>query len=224
MNAHSHTLHKIKWTAESSTVGPSAQCSTHTHWSKLQVRGHKKVPSYHNIHRDLPHSHHPILPAFPLFIYPPLFTPFCSAVISHFVSSKWLLTVLTELSFFVCSHHKCVCQSQAYVLCIFTSLLWPIQYLRKLYFCKMEGVVCHPYFFFFFAVWNLFQLIFFTTSGVPNCSKSCCCSFSANLFSLWLPFSQWLPSLQAFSPTLLSLRLSPTLSFILSLFSLPIIC
>jgi len=44
-------------------------------------------------------------------------------------------------------------------------------------------------------------------------------------FSLWMPFSQWLPSLKAFSPTLLqcySLRLSPTLSFILSFFSLPI--
>lgn len=63
------------------------------------------------------------------------------------------------------------------------------------------------------------------TSGIPHCSQCCCCSSSANLFSLWLPFSQLLPSLRAFSPTLLhcySLRLAPTLSFILSLFSLPI--
>lgn len=42
----------------------------------------------------------PKIPAFRSFIHPPLWTPFCSAVISHFVSSKWLLTVLAEVLFF----------------------------------------------------------------------------------------------------------------------------
>lgn len=125
MERHTATpLHKIKAPAESCTVGPSAQCSTHS-LIQLQVRGHKTVPSYRNIQWDLPHPLLPILPVFSSFIHPPLFTPFCSAVISHFVSSKWLLTVLTELSFFVC-------QSQAYVLCIFTTLLWPLLYRTEM--------------------------------------------------------------------------------------------
>lgn len=139
--------------------------------------------------------------------------PFCSAVISHFVSSKWLLTVLTELSFFVCLYHKCVCQSHA--LCIFSSLFWPILHLREI------AKLC--FWFFFFLGLEPLAISLLYSSGIPYCSMCSCCAFLTNLFSLWLPFSQSLPSLQAFSPTLIhcySLCLSPTLSFILSLYSL----
>lgn len=130
------------------------------------------------------------------------------------------------------------CAHRAFVLCLSPSQMrlpitglcsLYIQYLAltsqisrrnsQLFFCNTDKVACYLF------LSEVFSIKLLSSSSIPYCSKCCCCSFSTNLFSLWLPFSQSLPSLQAFSPTLLhyySLCLSPTLSFILSLFSLPI--
>lgn len=105
-------------------------------------------------------------------------------------------------------------------LCSFTTLFGPTLHLREtifFYSCNTEGAVCYLFFF------NLKAL--FSSSGISYYCNCCCCSFSTNLFSLWLPFSQSSPSLQAFSPTLIhcySHCLSPTLSFLLFFSSSPI--
>lgn len=58
------------------------------------------------------------------------------------------------------------------------------------------------------------SIILLSSSGIYR-SKCCCCSFLTNLFSLWLPFSQSLPSLQAFLSYAHPLLLTQSLSYCL---------
>lgn len=119
-----------------------------------------------------------------------------------------------ELSVFVCLHHKCVCQSQAYALCMFTTLLRPTLHLREtifFYSCNTEGAVSY-----LFLNLKLLSINLLSSSGIPYYCKCCCCSFSTNLFSLWLPFSQSSPSPSFLSyahPLLLTLSLSYSLLY-----------
>lgn len=151
-HAHGHTFTLNKATLPILHCRSFSTAAPRTHWSnyRSEVARQSHPTSIYNGASPTPFL--PILPAFSSFIHPPLFTPFCSAVISHFVSSKWLLTVLTELSFFVCLHHKCVCQSQAYALCIVTTLLWPLLYLTEIDTSTSVTLANSHVFIFFFCI------------------------------------------------------------------------
>lgn len=117
---HTYTpTHNKIWPAESSTVGPQ-----HTFTDPITgQRPHDRpiLPQYSAGPPPLT-QHTPSSHRVPHSLILPSSHPLCSAVISHLVSSKWPLTVLT-MPPFVCLRQTCLPITALCPLCIYLAAL-----------------------------------------------------------------------------------------------------